>query len=464
MRFQQEWGPRVQNMNQVSSDCQDNLVRLLKRAVVDFGMKHIETARGYGCSELQLGVALKQLFDAGDVKREDLILQTKVGATAFAGDFRKTLETSFATLQVDYLDLFAFHGLNMDYQYDWVFGESREGGNCMDVVKEYVAAGKIRHVGFSTHAPEDLIRRFIQTDAFEYINLHYHYFGSYTTTGVGKTQGNLENIQLLKEKDMGVFVISAYDKGGKLYEPSNKLRTLCLPEMEPMAFGSAWLWNHSNTEGSPVHTIVVGAARPADVDQGAVAAYLQGSNPDDTLQKVMTVTNRLEKAKEDALGKEWLKTCYEGVPKSNNSKYQVEHNQIIWCYNNIKAFGMLQFAKDRYGSLESNRAKWDNEKTAEENIEILKGSGWGYVPGLSLEEGKDYIDDFGHVPAVNKSNVLEAEAFVHSWCKKRKVVELKGAEGGGEGQVDEEKLEPPRDWQTAYIMKPWVDFPDRPRS
>jgi len=74
MRFQQEWGPRVQNMNQVSSDCQDNLVRLLKRAVVDFGMKHIETARGYGCSELQLGVALKQLFDAGDVKREDLIL------------------------------------------------------------------------------------------------------------------------------------------------------------------------------------------------------------------------------------------------------------------------------------------------------------------------------------------------------------------------------------------------------
>jgi uncharacterized protein len=456
MRFQQEWGPRVQHMNQVSSDCQDNLLRILKRAIVDFGMTHIETARAYGCSELQLGVALQQLYDMGLVQRQDLILQTKVNPAASAADFRKTLETSFKTLQVDYVDLFAFHGINMAYHYEWVFGEDRDGGNCMDVIKEYVAAGKIRHVGFSTHGPENLIRRLIETNEFDYVNLHYHYFGSYTTTGVGETQGNLENIRLMKEKDMGVFCISPMDKGGKLYEPSNKLRTLCLPDMEPMAFGSAWLWNHANMEGSPVHTIVVGAARPADLDQAAVAAYLQGAQPGATLAKVQVVTARLEKAKEDALTKEWLATCYQGVPKSNVSKYTVEHNQIIWCYNNIKAFGMLQFARDRYGSLEGNRAKWDKEKTPLENIEILKNSGWGYVPGLSLEEGVDYSDDFEGVPEVNKAMVLEAEAFVHKWCKKPKPTE---------SNEEESKVEEsPFDWQTAYAMKPWVDFPDRPRS
>jgi uncharacterized protein len=465
MRFQQEWGPRVQSMNQVSSDCQDNLVRILKRAIVDFGMRHIETARAYGCSELQLGVALKQLFQTGVVKREELILQTKVGSMASAAEFRTMLEMSFSTLQVDYVDLFALHGLNMEYHYEWTFGEGREGGNCMDVIKEFVAAGKIHHVGFSTHAPEHLIRRFIETDAFEYVNLHYHYFGSYTTTGVGETKGNLGNLQLLKEKDMGVFVISPYDKGGKLYEPSNKLRALCLPDMEPMEFGSAWLWNHVTLEGSPLHTIVVGAARPADLDQGAVAAYMQGTQPESTLAKVRAVSGRLERAQEDALSQEWLATCYTGILKSDVSHHQVEHNQIIWCYNIIKSFGMLQFAKDRYGSLEGNREKWDYEKSAEDNIEILKGFGWGYVPGLSLQDGVDYFDDFVDVPEANKAKVLEAEAFVHKWCKKSgKITNVEnGTHGKDEARV-EVNLETPLEWKTAYAMKPWPDFPDRPRS
>jgi predicted aldo/keto reductase-like oxidoreductase len=69
MRFQQEWGSRITNMNQVGGDCQDNLLAILKAAVVGYGMTHIETARGYGSSELQLGVALKQLFLTNQVKR-----------------------------------------------------------------------------------------------------------------------------------------------------------------------------------------------------------------------------------------------------------------------------------------------------------------------------------------------------------------------------------------------------------
>jgi predicted aldo/keto reductase-like oxidoreductase len=39
-----EWGPHCRNMNQVGSDCQDNLVAILKQAI-DFGINHIETAR-----------------------------------------------------------------------------------------------------------------------------------------------------------------------------------------------------------------------------------------------------------------------------------------------------------------------------------------------------------------------------------------------------------------------------------
>lgn len=203
MRFQRKWGPTIQDMNQVPADCQDNLVRTLKRAICDFGMNHIETARGYGSSELQLGVALKQLMDTGIVQRKDLIIQTKVAPFAKAQDFKDTLDKSMKLLQVDYLDLFAFHGCNLPHQYGWVFGHDDEPEGNMKVVREYVKAGKIRHVGFSTHGPEDVIRKFIETDAFDYVNLHFHYFGSYTTTGVGPYHGNLGNVKLLNEKDMG---------------------------------------------------------------------------------------------------------------------------------------------------------------------------------------------------------------------------------------------------------------------
>jgi hypothetical protein len=198
MRFQMEWGPRITEMNQVGSDCQDNLVGILKHAF-ELGINHIETARGYGCSELQLGVALKQLLITNQVQRQDFILQTKLAPMENAEAFRAGLETSFRNLQVDYVDLFALHGCNMPHQYDWVFGE----GGCWEVVQEYVKAGKIRNVGFSTHGPPDLIRTFIETDKFDYANLHYHYFGSYTASGCGDYLGNLGNVRLMNEKDMG---------------------------------------------------------------------------------------------------------------------------------------------------------------------------------------------------------------------------------------------------------------------
>lgn len=98
MRFQQAWGDRIKVMNDVGGDCQDNLVRILKTAIVDYGMTHIETARGYGCSEMQIGVALKQLMLAGLVQRSDLILQSKVNLSKNPDDFRKNMEKTFANV------------------------------------------------------------------------------------------------------------------------------------------------------------------------------------------------------------------------------------------------------------------------------------------------------------------------------------------------------------------------------
>jgi predicted aldo/keto reductase-like oxidoreductase len=497
MRFQQEWGPRITNMNQIGSDCQDNLVAILKQAI-DYGINHIETARGYGCSEIQLGAALKQLFMTNQVKREDLIIQTKIRPMASADEFRKTLELSLKNLQVSYVDLCAFHGMHGDEELGWAFdGED----NCHAVLEEFKKAGKIRHMGFSTHASTDFILKCIKKNVFDYVNLHYHYFGSYTASGGGHDgNGNLNCVKLMEEKGMGIFIISPYDKGGRLYAPSRKLRSMTLPEFEPMEFGSQWIWNHhllEEGEGAlpQLHTFTVGAARPSDLDQPAVAAYLHASKPDETLAKVKTVVERLEAAKVKVLGKEWVETWAKGLPKAAESKYTIEHNQLVWMYNSIKVFGMYEFAKARYGSFEGNGKKWDDKKTMEENINAVGKSGWGFVPGLPLRPGTDYSDDLTNVPAENLERVKEAEAFVYKWCAskaekegkedpmakrvaavrknfavstqifsnlmKKKVdgEEKKESESDATVESTEEKV--PTEWETAYDMRCWPDFPDR---
>ena len=209
MRFQQQWGRGIQCMDQVYSDCQQNLFDLLRDAICKYGITHIETAWGYGSSQLQLGVALQQLMMTGQVKREDLIIQSKVGPRQDPKEFREQVEECFHLLKVDYLDMFAFHGLNGEWQWDWMFGGGGGGGdgaheNCWDVIQEYVAAGKIRHVGFSTHAPSDFIYKLLETEKFDYVNLHHHFCGSYTASGDGPDKsGNARCVRLANKLDMG---------------------------------------------------------------------------------------------------------------------------------------------------------------------------------------------------------------------------------------------------------------------
>ena len=64
MRTQQSWGrgdaTDITAMSSVDPDCQSNFVAILERAL-ELGINHFETARGYGCSELQYGDALKEV-------------------------------------------------------------------------------------------------------------------------------------------------------------------------------------------------------------------------------------------------------------------------------------------------------------------------------------------------------------------------------------------------------------------
>lgn len=463
MRFQQSWNrdankEAISRIDQVDKECQDNLIGILKYAI-SMGVTHIETAKGYGCSEMQLGEALAQLFKEKFVKREDLIIQTKgvVAGNMSVKSFKKQIEGQLQRLKLKYVDLFSIHGLNSDSDLEILFNNDPDRGNLITAAQELQKEGKIRHIGFSSHGRADLIKRAIETDAFAYINMHHHFIGSYTCSGdsVGSGHhGNWANIELARSKDMGVFIISPYDKGGRLFTPSVKLRELTLPEFEPMTFGSLWLWQYhllqkTSVSSSPVaHTIVCGAARPSDLDQPILASFQMLSSSSDPvlLAKTIMVNDRLQQRMIDALpgGQRWVDTWHVGVKNCHDAKYGTQHGNIVWLYNLVQAFGMLDFAKDRYETPNGRTAKWDDSKPKNENVEQYGGV-WPWVPGCGYSPDRDYTDDFADCPEENRQQLKEAIAFVHKYCQKN----------------DPAKLDVPFEWETSYDMRPSIEFPER---
>ena len=176
MRFQQSWnrggGDDVDGLEKVNEECQLNLVNILRYAI-KVGVNHIETARGYGSSEMQLGYALRVLFDTGEVRREDIIVQTKGGISSSdltPEQFKKSIYEQIELLGLDYVDLFSIHGLNRSEQLEWLFNHPMgKGRNLYGAIEELREEGKIRHVGFSSHGCADVIREAIDTDMFDYM-------------------------------------------------------------------------------------------------------------------------------------------------------------------------------------------------------------------------------------------------------------------------------------------------------
>ena len=85
MRYQHQWQDLP--LDKIPADNQANLEATVRRAL-ELGINHIETARGYGSSERQLGLVLPQL------PRDEIIVQTKVAPADDPAEFRAALSTS----------------------------------------------------------------------------------------------------------------------------------------------------------------------------------------------------------------------------------------------------------------------------------------------------------------------------------------------------------------------------------
>ena len=318
MRYQYKWQDVApQDIPQAN---QENLEACIHRAL-ELGINHIETARGYGTSEMQLGVLLPKL------PRDKIIVQTKVTPRTTAEEFLRTFETSMDYLKLEHVDLLSLHGINNRQTLDW----SLQKNGCLAAARKLQKEGRCRFIGFSTHATADMILEAVNTGEFDYVNLHWYFVNDL----------NWAAVQAAHRHDMGVFIISPNDKGGKLYEPGQKIKSLCSP-LTPMQFNNLYCLNRKE-----VHTLSCGAAKPTDFDEHVAALKFY----DEISQTIAPIEKQLRAEMETVLGAEWCTRWPEGLPNYLDVPGQINVSEILRLWTYAKPLELMAWGKMRYNML-----------------------------------------------------------------------------------------------------------------
>jgi predicted aldo/keto reductase-like oxidoreductase len=325
MRYQHSW--KDEEAAGITPEGQANLEATIHRAL-ELGINHIETARGYGTSELQLGRILPRL------PREQMIVQTKVSPCADPKEFLATFNKSMSNLQLDYVDFLGVHGINNEELLDFTL---RRNG-CLEVARQLQKEGRVRFIGFSTHAVPRVIVRAIESGEFDYVNLHWYFVNPL----------NWPAVEAATKRDMGVFIISPNDKGGMLQNRPAKMSGLCAP-LSPMHFNDLYCLARPE-----VHTLSCGAARPGDFDEHIEALKFY----DRAIETIAPIEHRLRGEMERVLGADWCAHWPEALPEYSEAPDNVNIIEILRLWTYAKSLDLVEWGKMRYNLLSGNGGHW----------------------------------------------------------------------------------------------------------
>src|SRR5439155_17831608 len=229
--------------------------------------------------------------------------------------------------RLDQVDLLALHGINNRQLLNYAL---RKGG-CVAAARKLQKAGRVRFLGFSTHATTDIILEGINSGEFDYLNVHWYFVNDL----------NWPAIEAAKQLDMGVFIISPNDKGGKLYEPPKKLVELCAP-LTPMQFNDLYCLARPQ-----VHTLSCGASNPQDFDEHIRALDYYDRIP----EAIAPIEQRLRDEMERALGSDWCARWFEGIQQYVDVPGQMNVLEILRLWTYAKALDLTAWGKMRYNLL-----------------------------------------------------------------------------------------------------------------
>ena len=239
-------------------------------AAMEQGINYFDTAHIYQKtdSEKFLGEALKKY------PRNSYYLATKFYGSP-KRDIRKTFFEQLERLQTDYVDFYLLHCLEED-TFDLYTDPERD---YLGFLRQMRAEGRIRYLGFSTHASCEMLEKFLAyDDGFDMALMQLNYVDWNLLDAKGQ-------YEILTRHNIPVWVMEPL-KGGRLAtlnESACGILKAAEPERSIPSWGFRWLMGLPN-----VHTVLSGMGSVAMVEENAALFHehkLLDEKEQETLEK-----------------------------------------------------------------------------------------------------------------------------------------------------------------------------------
>lgn len=168
--------------------------------LLEHGVNHIDTAPGYGDSELRIGPWM-------DRHRDDFFLATKTRDRTYA-EARDSIQRSLERLRVDKLDLLQLHALIHPDEWDVAMGED----GALRAAVEARDAGLVRYIGVTGHGwnVAAMHRRSLARFDFDSVLMPYNWVTAHHATYAEDFERTLE---MCRERDVAVQTIKSLARG-----------------------------------------------------------------------------------------------------------------------------------------------------------------------------------------------------------------------------------------------------------
>ena len=269
----------------------ESRTKTLFEKLVASGVNFIDTARGYTVSEAYIGAALKGI-------RQHFVLATKSGAKT-KEEMSRDIDISRKNLNTDYIDLYQIHNPTPA-----AFETILAPGGALEALLEAKAAGKIGHIGFTTHSLE-LLQKALEMPWVETVMFPYNIVET-------QVEPLLSQIQ---ERNIG-FIVMKPLAGGAIEDVTLALQFV---------------------NATPhVSVVIPGMAEPEELEQNLAAMELDAPLNRQQLEEIRRT-----------LGTQFCRRCNYCAPCTQG----IDIPAVFLLEGYLRRYGLADWAKTRYAGL-----------------------------------------------------------------------------------------------------------------
>ena len=166
-----------------------------------------------------------------------------------------------------------------------------------------------------------LILEAVRSDRFDYINVHYYYI----------FQDNLPRCTRPREHDMGVFIISPTDKGGRLLHAPARSCASCPRRCRRWRSTICGAWRMD------IAHAVAGGGGPVRLRRARRGAGAAGPGARAVAADRRTAGGRVR----DALGEDFARALAHGLREWTELPGKVNVRRILWLDNLVRAYDLV---------------------------------------------------------------------------------------------------------------------------